>query len=66
MLKDQRELLAALNAHGVEYLVIGGHAVSIHAEREAQKTWMFSSGPTRKTAKPFTLLLWNMALRLAE
>ncbi len=26
MLKDQKELLAALNAQGVEYLVIGGHA----------------------------------------
>jgi hypothetical protein len=26
MLKDQRELLAALNDHGVEYVVIGGHA----------------------------------------
>src|SRR5580704_2251746 len=26
MLKDQKELLAALNAHGVEYVVIGGHA----------------------------------------
>ena len=26
MLKDQKELLAALNAHGVEYVVIDGHA----------------------------------------
>ena len=26
MLKDQKELLAALNAHSVEYVVIGGHA----------------------------------------
>jgi hypothetical protein len=26
MLKDQKELLAALNAHGVEYVVVGGHA----------------------------------------
>jgi Nucleotidyl transferase of unknown function (DUF2204) len=26
MLKDQKELLAALNAQGVEYVVIGGHA----------------------------------------
>jgi Nucleotidyl transferase of unknown function (DUF2204) len=26
MLKDQKELLAALNDHGVEYVVIGGHA----------------------------------------
>ena len=26
MLKDQKELLSALNAHGAEYVVIGGHA----------------------------------------
>ena len=26
MLKDQKELLYALNAHGVDYLVVGGHA----------------------------------------
>jgi hypothetical protein len=26
MLKDQKELLAAFNAHGVEYVVVGGHA----------------------------------------
>ncbi len=26
MLKDQKELLSAFNAHGVEYLVVGGHA----------------------------------------
>ena len=26
MLKDQRDLLHALNAHKVEYLVVGGHA----------------------------------------
>jgi uncharacterized protein (DUF1330 family) len=32
MLKDQRDIIAAFNAHGVKYLVIGGHAVSIHAE----------------------------------
>jgi len=32
MLKNQREMLAAFNAHGVKYLVIGGHAVGVHAE----------------------------------
>jgi hypothetical protein len=37
MLKDQREILAAFNAHGVKYLVIGGHAVSIHADPRGTK-----------------------------
>ena len=26
MLKDQKELLSALNAHSVDYLIVGGHA----------------------------------------
>ncbi len=30
MLKDQRDLLAVFNAHGVKYLVIGAHAVGIN------------------------------------
>ncbi|HEY1208227.1 MAG TPA: DUF6036 family nucleotidyltransferase [Terracidiphilus sp.] len=32
MFKDQRDIIAAFNAHGVKYLVIGGQAVSIHAD----------------------------------
>jgi hypothetical protein len=30
MLRDQRDLLCAFNAEGVEYLVVGGHAVNVH------------------------------------
>ncbi len=30
MLKDQKDLLSAFNAHGVEYVVVGGHAVSAY------------------------------------
>ena len=37
MLKDQRDLVAALNVHGVKYLVVGGHAVGIHAEPRGTK-----------------------------
>jgi hypothetical protein len=37
MFKDQRDILAAFNAHGVKYLVVGGHAVSIHAEPRGTK-----------------------------
>ena len=37
MLKDQRDIIAAFNAHGVKYLVIGGHAVSIHADPRGTK-----------------------------
>jgi hypothetical protein len=37
LLKDQRDLLVALNAHGVKYLVIGAHAVGLHAEPRGTK-----------------------------
>ena len=37
MLKDQRDLLDAFNAHGVEYLVIGGHAVGAYSEPRLTK-----------------------------
>ena len=37
MLKDQKDVIAALNAHGVKYLVVGGHAVSIHSEPRGTK-----------------------------
>ena len=37
MLKDQKELLSAFNAHSVEYVVIGGHAVSEHSQPRATK-----------------------------
>lgn len=30
MLKDQKDLLSAFNAHGVEYLVVGGQAVNAY------------------------------------
>ena len=37
MLSDQIDLLEAFNAHGVEYLVVGGHAVSVHGTPRATK-----------------------------
>ncbi len=37
MLKDQIELLSALNAHGVEYLIVGGHAVNAHGVPRSTK-----------------------------
>ena len=34
---DLRELLLALNAHEVEYLIVGGYAVGVHSEPRATK-----------------------------
>jgi hypothetical protein len=28
--KDEREFIELLNSHGVEYLIVGGHAVAFH------------------------------------
>jgi len=35
--EDLRQLLLALNAHGVEYLIVGGYAVGLYAEPRATK-----------------------------
>ncbi|WP_446744956.1 nucleotidyltransferase [Silvibacterium acidisoli] len=37
MFPDFRELLASFNANGVRYLIIGGYAVSFHAQPRATK-----------------------------
>ncbi len=37
MFDDFKELLSAFNAHGVKYLVVGGYAVSFHAQPRATK-----------------------------
>lgn len=37
MYKDFEDLLSAFNAHRVEYLIVGGHAVSFHAQPRATK-----------------------------
>jgi hypothetical protein len=34
---DLKELLLVFNANGVEYLVVGGHAVGLHSEPRATK-----------------------------
>jgi Nucleotidyl transferase of unknown function (DUF2204) len=35
--EDLKQLLLAFNANGVEYLVVGGYAVGVHAEPRATK-----------------------------
>src|SRR5438270_2023982 len=37
MHSDFKELLSVLNAHRVKYLVVGAHAVSLHAQPRATK-----------------------------
>ncbi len=37
MFSDFKELLSFFNAHNVKYLIVGGHAVSFHAQPRATK-----------------------------
>jgi hypothetical protein len=37
MFNDFKELLSLFNAHNVKYLIVGGHAVSFHAQPRATK-----------------------------
>lgn len=37
MFDDFKELLSAFNAHSVKYLIVGGYAVSLHAQPRATK-----------------------------
>ena len=35
--EDLKQLLLAFNAHGVEYMIIGGYAVGVYSEPRATK-----------------------------
>ena len=37
MFYDFKELLSVFNAHSVKYLIVGGYAVSFHAQPRATK-----------------------------
>jgi hypothetical protein len=51
MYPDFKELLSALNAHGVKYLVVGAYAVSIHAQPRATKDMDILVKPDAENAK---------------
>ena len=49
--RDYEEFIAALNAHGVRYLLIGAHAVAFHARPRATKDLDILIEPTRANAQ---------------
>lgn len=51
MFRDYKELLSVLNAHRVKYLIVGGYAVSLHAEPRATKDLDVLIGPTAENGK---------------
>lgn len=51
MYPDLKEFLSALNAQGVKYLVVGGYAVSIHAQPRDTKDLDVLVKPDGENAK---------------
>ena len=49
--RDYEEFIAAFNAHGVRYLLIGAHAVAFHARPRATKDLDILIEPTRANAQ---------------
>ena len=49
--RDYEEFIAALNAHGVRYLVVGAHAVAFHARPRATKDLDVLIEPTVANAR---------------
>jgi hypothetical protein len=41
MFDDFKKLLSIFNAHSVKYLIVGGYAVSFHAQPRATRTLTF-------------------------
>jgi hypothetical protein len=51
MYPDFKELLSAFNAHDVRYLIVGGYAVSIHAQPRATKDLDILIDPSRENGE---------------
>jgi len=49
--RDYEEFIAALNAHGVRYLLVGAHAVAFHARPRATKDLDILLDPTPANAR---------------
>src|SRR5882724_6434539 len=57
MFQDYKDLLSVFNAHGVKYLIVGGYAVSFHAQPRATKdTDLFVSADAANAKATFAAL----------
>lgn len=54
---DLSEFVGLLNSHGVEYLVVGGHAVAFHGYPRFTGDIDFFIRPTRENAERLLLVL---------
>jgi hypothetical protein len=66
--QDFKELLSALNEHHVQYLIVGGYAVAVHAQPRATKELDLFIQPSADNAQArFGGLgeIWSAAWRTA-
>jgi hypothetical protein len=57
MFPDFKDLLSTLNAHDVRYLIVGGYAVSLHAQPRATKDLDILVSPDPRNAEALYLAL---------
>ena len=66
MLKDHKELIQKLNAHGVEYLIVGGHAVSLYSEPRGTKDLDVFINSSKQNSEAVSLHWPNSGLPLGD
>jgi hypothetical protein len=63
---DLKELLLVFNANNVEYLVVGGHVVGLHAEPRATKDLDIFIRASKKNSEAIYLALAQYGAPLSE
>ena len=66
MNRDFRDLLAEFNDHGVEYLVVGAHALAAHGHVRATKDLDVFVRPSRENAERVLLALTDFGAPLHD
>jgi hypothetical protein len=66
MFDDFKELLSVFNAHNVKYLVVGGYAVSLHAQPRATKDLDLFIKADRANAKKIYAALTSFGALIAS
>ncbi|HMN45110.1 MAG TPA: hypothetical protein PKE27_11075 [Povalibacter sp.] len=65
MYPDFKELLSAFNAHDVRYLIVGGYAVSIHAQPRATKDLDILVDPSSENSEALFAALMKFGAPIA-
>lgn len=66
MYQDFKELLLAFNAHDVEYLIVGAHALAAHGHVRATKDLVLWVRPEQSNAQKVFLALSDVGVPLSE